>query len=707
MTDTNSLTTPSNDALSSWLLKLSTLLEQSQQRQVLSLRGDISWCVNSLSAIDTVYRDVVIVSDRLSDPRSVALKRVDTLLGSETSLVIVDLFDGINPDLLCIASGLIRCGGLLVILSPEIEQWSLVEDRFGVWQDNAKSVKPVFVEYLFNSIEKMPASGYTVYQGKALPELIDLPVAEPTALASGKTPEQGRLLTEIDNWLLDSRQSIAVIEADRGRGKSTALGFIVNRLIEERKNSVIVTAHSRQAAAILLQQADSNVETNRDYQFVAPDRLIVERIPADVLVIDEAAMLPHTMLKQLCGQYARVIMATTIGGYEGTGQGFLLRFIERLPSERLSRFKLSAPVRWAVGDCLESWLNKTLFLKPPSNLCAPDDLTAASFDCRVVSGEDLGKDLVLLEKLYALLVSAHYRTRPSDLRMLLENPDLVVILAESNEFLVGVVLLNQEGGLSADVCEQVYLGKRRPKGHLLAQMITAQAGDRNFGRYRGMRIQRIAVEQDWRRSGVGSDLIAAAIRVSREQNCDYLGASYAFDPETTGFWNSCEFLPVHVGFAAGKSSANQSVAVLRSLNPKVDNNIQALQARIQKQLPLWLCQFLQYMDVDSVAALLACCRFKADLTDMERGEIDAFVHGHKGFELCFASLQGFVMQSIADAWGSRMFHPWLIEKAVQNQEWSRLQTFPPLAGRKQIQQKLRELIGDLTMEGQGENHREG
>ena len=320
-------------------------------------------------------------------------------------------------------------------------------------------------------------------------------------------------------------------------------------------------------------------------------------------------MLPYPMLQQLCRQYPKVIMATTTGGYEGTGQGFLLRFIARLPKHQLRRFKLTAPVRWAAGDCLEAWLDSSMFLKPSPTPALVDTPANASISFRMVDRVSLVQDLVLLEKVYRLMASAHYRTRPSDLRMLMENPDLFIFLAESNADLAGLVLLNREGGLSQALCEQVYLGKRRPKGHLLAQMITAQAGDKTFAGFRGIRVQRIAVLENWRRAGVGGALIDAAIDWSREHQFDYIGASFAFDSETAAFWKSCQFSLVHVGFAAGKSSGNHSVAVLRGLNSLVDDSIMRLQARIQKQLPVWLCQFLQQMDTVSVVALLRYCQF--------------------------------------------------------------------------------------------------
>ena len=85
-------------------------------------------------------------------------------------------------------------------------------------------------------------------------------------------------------------------------------------------------------------------------------------------------------------------------------------------------------------------------------------------------------------------------------------------------------------------------------------------------------------------------------------------------------------------------------------------------------------------------------------------EIDAFIFGHRGFELCFASLQPFVMQSIAIESQNLEIHPWLVEKAVQNRDWARLGASSTVTGRKQKQQKLREIIGQLRLNNSSESN---
>lgn len=277
--------------------------------------------------------------------------------------------------------------------------------------------------------------------------------------------------------------------------------------------------------------------------------------------------------------------------------------------------------------------------------------------------------------------------------MLMENPDLVLVVASIDDVVVGAALLNQEGGLDAQLCQQIFLGRRRPRGHLLAQMITAQAGIAEFATYRGLRIQRIAVAQAHRRRGIGTRLLRRAMQFAQANKFDYLGASFALDAQTAGFWQHGGFDLVHVSFAMGKSSGNHSIAVLKPLGELVHPVIEKLQQRMQRQLATWMTQFLQTMEADQVCALLRYAGYRADSSDLELEEVIAFARGRKGFELCFASLQKFVMQRAAQSRSS--LEDLLIEKAVQNRKWENLQRESGSVGRRQLQLRLRGLVDAL------------
>lgn len=174
---------------------------------------------------------------------------------------------------------------------------------------------------------------------------------------------------------------------------------------------------------------------------------------------------------------------------------------------------------------------------------------------------------------------------------------------------------------------------------------------------------------------------------------DYLGASFALDPETLYFWQQARFSLVHVSYAQGKSSGDQSIVVLRSITPGIDAEIDLLKQRIQRQLPTWMTQFLQNMSADQVSSLLRFADFHTSIDEHEQLEVEAFARGNRGFELCFASLQKWAMQRVARS--SNVSDRLLIEKAIQNRNWDLLERESGSEGRKTLQQRLRGQVDAL------------
>jgi tRNA(Met) cytidine acetyltransferase len=677
-----------------WVHELLGELSLNQQRQLVILQGSEPWCDAQLRALRQLQLSMLTLSNRplemetetesgtsLIPSSPIPFSKADTCLGREAKLVVLDLFTGFNPDVLCIAAGLVQAGGILVVLSAEIKCWQQDADLYSSWQEPARSAKPRFAEYFFAAFDASDDIGLRVTP-EALPApKAKLPVLEPTQFVQGVTRQQADCMQRIEHWVDQDRPGVALIRAQRGRGKSSCLGMLVERLAKHRR--VLVCADSRRAAAALLHFAPQA-------EFIAPDRLLLSNPSADLVVIDEAAMIAQSILRQINRLYPRLLMATTTGGYEGTGQGFMLRFIAELEARNVLQFELHDPVRWNSGDRLECRLNQVLLQDRVAEIEMPASSDMFKWQLQVVEDPGAADFRESLWQVYRLLSAAHYRTRPSDLRMLMENPDLLLVVARCGQRIVGAVLLNREGGLDARLGKQIFLGRRRPRGHLLAQMLTAQAGIADFAEYRGLRVQRIAVSEDCRRRGLGTCLLERALEIAAGSELDYLGASFALDSQTVKFWQQAGFSLVHISYGEGKSSGNQSLAILRPLNPRVEVALGQLQQRIEDQLPTWMTQFLQGLDAGQVAALLRFAGFTAGLSELERSEVEAFAFGNKGFELCFVSLQKYVMQWVAENGGD--FDPLLIEKVIQNRAWERLPRQTVGEGRKQLQKRLRGLV---------------
>jgi N-acetyltransferase 10 len=157
---------------------------------------------------------------------------------------------------------------------------------------------------------------------------------------------------------------------------------------------------------------------------------------AELVVIDEAAAIPITLVKQLIGPYL-VILSSTIHGYEGTGRSLSLKLISSLKKQNqigrnrdysefggdryLKEIQLDEPIRYGVNDPLESWLNNLLCLQatsevpelkqgfPHPNEC---DLYFVNRDTLFSYHSATEK---FLTKIMSIFVSSHYKNTPNDL----------------------------------------------------------------------------------------------------------------------------------------------------------------------------------------------------------------------------------------------------------------------------------------------------
>ena len=666
------------------LLAWQVELSQTGQRDIVVLEGDESFTDAALKLLISELPGYLLISERLD--AAIPAGQASNSLGQEATWVILDLHRGLDADVFCIATGLVRAGGILLLLWPGITgEANGNNKRLLTWQDDKTSAFPWFEQYLMNDLRARdwPGSWLSVAAGFDKPGSAG-PVLSPTPFVEGCTVDQLQFLIAARQWLAASQAGVFLLLADRGRGKSTVLGLLCDELQRTGQLSIVVTAPSRQAAAMCLQRAPAA-------HFMAPDALLQAGTQAELVLVDEAAMIPQSVLRQICKRYSRVILATTTGGYEGTGQGFLLRFRTSFKKSELRESVLQAPVRWCDGDRLERWVNETLM---PSIRMEPEalygELDLASVDYSLLQP---GQDSGLIRQAYTLLSHAHYRTAPADLQMMMENPDISLLVARREGALIAAALVNREGGFDEHLCDAVFLGQRRPRGHLLAQLITAQTGARDFAGRRGLRIQRIAVTPEWRRRGIGSALLEQVRALAASENHDYLGASFALDSGSTAFWSQAGFQPVAVSFAQGKSSGSHSLAVVLPLQDNLSTICRQLSDKLQRQLPQLMLLSLQSMEAEHVVALLRYLRYEAVPDALEKNDVRAFIEGERGLESCFVSLQKQVMQAIARSTGS--VDELLVYKAVLHRNWSALPRQSGSEGRRQLQQRLRGLVEAL------------
>lgn len=225
-----------------------------------------------------------------------------------------------------------------------------------------------------------------------------------------------------------------------------------------------------------------------------------------------------------------------------------------------------------AGDALERITdNALLFNELPA---WPADGQAIDYS-QAEQGE-LCADPQRLARFYALLSSAHYRTSPLDLRRLMDAPGMHFGLAQAGLEVVGAVWLVEEGGLSAELAHDVWAGRRRPRGNLVAQSLAAHGGQWWAPTLRSRRITRIATLPALRRRGIARQLIERQRR--QAQGLDFLSVSFGYTEPLWRFWQSCGFELVRIGSKPEASSGCYTAMAILPLSEQGEALRHAAQA---------------------------------------------------------------------------------------------------------------------------------
>jgi tRNA(Met) cytidine acetyltransferase len=534
------------------------------------------------------------------------------------------------------------------------------------------------------------------------------------------TPDQHRAVEAVVAACHGRARRPLVLTSDRGRGKTSALGFAAARLLAEGDRTVLVTAPRRSAVGPLFLHAsrclpDAETRGNRIFfgssrlEFLAPDALRLSPREVDLLLVDEAAGIPAPLLERLLEDYGRIVFATTIHGYEGTGRGFELRFRRHLERRApgWKELRLETPIRHAPGDPLEAFAARALLLDAEP---APASAVAGALP-RQCRHERLDRDALVrndavLSQVFGLLVLAHYQTRPLDLRHLLDGPNLEVHVLKTGDSVVATALVAAEGGLDTHLGEQIFQGRRRPRGHLLPQTLSAHAGLAGAPRLRFARIVRITVHPAVQGRGLGRRLIEHIVRDPGTARADLVGASFGATADLLAFWKRCGFLTAHLGSARNAASGVHAVVVLRSLTASGTRLQTRAARRLGERLPVLLSGPLRDIEPAIAACILEGTPAVAPGPDSsEWPEIEAFAFGLRPYEAALAPLVRLLVARHGTAPMSAVLddreRDALVAKLLQHREWAEVAQMAGLAGRAAVISLLRRAVGKLIRSGAG------
>lgn len=684
---------------------LQTNLNTERMRSMVAFVGDTAWLKQQLSDCfpENENHDYLIFSEQTNrDQISAHSKNYRQYLGTEQNIVIFELVDDFNVDALAALSGTIVAGGLLILA---IEKSLLNNSSLAHYFIDKAQLDPNV--HVFNQTDNK-----IVY-----PELINN-TNKQTDLSNSalayccKTDEQQSAVEKILHVVTGHRNRPLVLTADRGRGKSTALALAVVELLKQDNKQLIITAPHSDNLAIFFKQLELSLpQASFSKQSVTLGSSAVKFIPLDVLVketpacnllmVDEAAGVPLAILRTLLSKYHRQVFVSTVHGYEGAGRGFSTKFIKEMQQSKpqSQHFHINAAIRWADGDHLERFIFDSLLLA--ATLPKASLNTATAIEYIDITGKELANDPILLNTTFALLVSAHYQTKPSDLKMLLDNQKVRLVLQMQGKQLLGVALLLAEGGIEPQLSADIKQSLRRIKGHFSPQSLLVHCGAEQAFNYKYQRVVRIAIHPELQQLGLGHKLINECKRLAITQGSDFITSSFGANAELLNFWLSNDFKLSRIGFSKDKASGEHSALVLHSLNREHEQFVNSLTANFNLDFNYLMSDEYQYLAIDLMILLIKQLPNPYLTLDKQQVVADKqtlldFSQGYRVYSCCAPAIRRRLLY-LANTGGisfanTPMALTVLVRKVIQQQSWPEIYQECNLTGKKQTLQLLKEFV---------------
>ena len=529
--------------------------------------------------------------DRIQDLKSslninsvidIDYSRYTKYLGATFDIMILDAVDDFRPNYISALSDSVRGGGVIVLYSDNIEnnkvfKNSLIKDgkvdnffeeRFlrlaknheGVLviDEKGESFKPL-TQKVQRPVRSIPEAPHV---DRRLHELC-------------QSKDQNKALEEMRFIMEGEDKRILAITAPRGRGKSSVTGLFLSFLVSERKfDNIIVTSPTYLSAQEIFSFLAKGLDTlglrykltrSKDgkilsvaskeviVKWLAPD--LAKDYEGDLIIVDEAAALGLETVNYITSRWKKVVLVSTIHGYEGSGKAFLkyLNFLRE--KVKFKHITLTFPIRYAQGDPVERFLYDVMLLDAEPKPRKVNEAKVTELD-----KQSLFKNEGLLRHYYGILVSAHYRNSPDDL-MILGDLHYERIFAMGE---IGIAQVVEEGRLSKSEINTILNGGQS-SGNLIPQRLIKYERVYEFGFTKGWRVIRIAIHPDYQGKGYGSALLSEIVRIAREEGLDWVGSSFTSDVKVLSFWIKNGFIPIYLSTRKNEGLNGYSIIVIKPL----------------------------------------------------------------------------------------------------------------------------------------------
>lgn len=586
----------------------------------------------------------------------ISYHELDKVLGQTYDMAIMDLINNLEPNDLGKLMGVVKGGGLYVFLMPSPSSFLKNVTRF-----RANLVTPPHtVEELRDFFEKRFLKKLYLHVGIAIYDVDGRRFLKRFPAVKVKRyippplliPEKSKIPRKIYELALTQDQvevlslmsvfykkagekkPVLVVTADRGRGKSSAIGLGLGGLAHRLRKAkgrcrILVTAPNPSNAQEVLRFAAKalrrlkhsvKVEEEEGYltavrakgidiEYVQPVQ--AARSKADIVAVDEAASIPVPLLFSILDRHEKVVYSSTIHGYEGAGRGFSIRFLGRLRSMEgveVYEYEMEEPIRYAPGDPVEKWVFDTLLLDAEPAELDERDMEAVERGEIEYYAPDLERffleDEDELRQFFGIYIMAHYRNNPNDLGIMMDAPHHFprALKLKTGKIVVALELA-EEGGLDEELSIQSAEGAWL-LGNIIPDRLIKHYKLVDFGSLRGLRIVRIATHPRLMRRGLGSKALALLEEEAREKGYDWIGAGFGVTYELLKFWLRNGYTLVHMSPERNPISGEYTVIVIKPLTEKARRFIDLISWEFKKKFVRSLVQPYFDLEVDTAHLMI-------------------------------------------------------------------------------------------------------
>ncbi|OYT26398.1 MAG: ATPase [Thermoprotei archaeon ex4572_64] len=620
-------------------------------------------------------------------------KETDQLLGLTFDFAILDLIDNLKPNDIGRLGGIVRGGGIYILMIPPLELWlsrlTKFQETLLVPQYTPKDVRHFLKLRFWNKLLSHECTLVIDVDKSEIIKDVKIEISEKWRPKELRFPEKMRIPAEIYRLAKTQDQVNAlklmevlidkprrgekvniILIADRGRGKSAIIGLALAGICHRIRKAkgfvrIGVTAMNLMNVSTLMEflviglkelgydpiveKSDAGVETVRIGSTIFIDYYrpysIIQEDGLDIVVVDEAAMIPLPILYAVHARFNRVIYASTIHGYEGAGRGFSLRFLKYLREQKNTKifeYELKEPIRYAENDPVERWLFDTFLLDAEPAKIESNDLELVknlkvSYVIPEMSKFFLENENEL-RQFFGIYVQAHYRNEPDDLGMMMDAPHhFIRALALNNGKIVVSVELAEEGGISDDILELMVKGLKLP-GNIIPDRLVKYWKLVDFAKLKGWRIVRIATHPELQGRGLGTEMLKEIEDEAKRRGVDWVGVGFGVHERLLRFWIKNGYMPVHMSPERNPISGEYSVLLVKPISEEAKKAV--MYANREFRIRLLNSLHGPYHDLEPDVALLLLTdwnigiddSYDAKLTNAQINRLIAYAWGPMTYE---------------------------------------------------------------------------